>query len=184
MKTIGSKKLLSGALLIMGASVAFIACNTKQENKNGLITIDVTKQYPKQEAVPIQHIAEVEYIPLETNDAFLCDESDGIVYIDTENILFYNQADGNFFLFSGNGKALHVFNRKGQGPEEYRSGYASFFDKESKEIYVGSENRLIVYDLSGNFKRNLTLPIQLLPDLKILKKWMMIAIMLYYSLIN
>jgi hypothetical protein len=144
--------------LLILITLSFFACNRPDKRPTDVITLDVNKQYPKKEAVPIQDIADVEYIPLETNDAFLCDENGDVIYIDSDYILYSNGRYGDIFLFNGSGASISKFNRKGQGPEEYLALMSTVFDKENKEIYVHDySERILVYDLEGQFKRKLSL---------------------------
>jgi hypothetical protein len=137
----------------------FLSCNRKKNIDAGTFTVDLTEKYPTKELIAIQDIADVEYIPLETNNEFLCDGSDGIIYIDKEVIIFQNKTTEDFLVFSGAGKVLQKFNRKGQGGEEYLWGWNSFFDKEREELYVCyNSKKLNVYNLSGNFKKYINLP--------------------------
>ena len=65
--------------------------------------------------------------------------------------------DGNIFIFDRKGKALKRINRKGQGNEEYSSYSRIILDEEKEEIFVNNSfaKKIQVYDLEGNFKRDL-----------------------------
>ena len=122
---------------------------------NGLITVDVTASYPEKEII-LQDYMDVEYIPLETADEFVCQ---GVVLdIGNNHIVVKNNInDGDIFIFDRNGKALKKFNRKGQGPEEYNDIIWVTIDEDNGEIFLNDQNkkRIAVYDLEGNFKRSL-----------------------------
>ena len=63
---------------------------------------------------------------------------------------------GIFFIFDRNGKGLRKINRRGQGPEEYTSITGLTLDEDRGEIFVKSLRKgIIVYDLFGNYLRNL-----------------------------
>jgi hypothetical protein len=144
-------------LFLLSILFSFFACN-KGKKQIDIITVDVNKQYPEKEAIPIQNIADVKYIPLETNNAFLCGENGGVMYMDNDFILFNNGSNGDVLVFNGSGTSINKFNRKGQGPEEYIELINTVFDKEKKEIYVHDySDRILIYDLSGQFKRKLSL---------------------------
>lgn len=118
------------------------------------ITVDVSKKYPMKELI-LQDIMDVEYIPLESKDEFLCQ---GVVQaIGKEIILIKNIInDGDIFIFNRNGKGLRKFNRKGQGSEEYIFNLSVFLDENKGEIYVDEVIRnVLVYDLYGNFLRSI-----------------------------
>ena len=117
------------------------------------ITVDVTKSYPKKELI-LQDFMDVEYIALETGGKFY---TQGVVLDVGKDIIVVknNVSDGDIFLFDRNGKGLRKFNRKGQGGEEYRNIGYTILDEDNSEIFVSNRNNLLVYDLSGNFKRSL-----------------------------
>ena len=117
------------------------------------ITVDVTKKYPEKELI-LQNFFDVEYTALETNDDFLCQ---GVVLAVGHNvILVKNQLnDGELFIFDRKGKGLRKINRKGQGSEEYISIPEITLDEDNNEIFINNFNRILIYDLFGNFKRKI-----------------------------
>ena len=122
----------------------------------GIITIDVSINYPPKELM-LQDFMDVEYIALETNDDFLCQ---GIVLaVGRDVMIVRNQInDGDLFIFDRNGKALHKFNRKGQGGEEYTGIPGITLDEDNGEIYASTNNKMLVYNFFGNFKRSFLYP--------------------------
>ena len=123
----------------------------KQKVSDGLWTFDVTKEYPTKE-IYIQDIADVDYIPLETNDSILWRGRE-VLYLDDDYIVGANRNNGVFF-HDGKGKALNMFNKMGQGPKEYSDMYKVQYDKKSDEIYINDMFKYYVYDKEGNFKRS------------------------------
>ena len=121
-----------------------------------LITVDVTANYPKKELI-LQDFMDVEYIPLETNDEFVTQGK--VLEIGKKYILVKNQIDdGDLFIFDRKtGKGIRKINRRGQGAEEYIRIDAIALDEENNEIFVNCDTsgKIFVYDLSGNFKRDL-----------------------------
>jgi len=87
---------------------------------DGLITVDVSRSYPKKELI-LQDFMNVEYIPLETNDEFITQGR--VRAVGKEFILVQNWVrDGDIFVFDRTtGKGLRKINRRGQGPEEYQN---------------------------------------------------------------
>lgn len=118
---------------------------------NELWTFDVTKKYPTKE-IYIQDIADVDYIPLETNDSILWRGRE-VLYLDDDYIVGANRNNGVYF-HDGKGKALNMFNKMGQGPKEYLDMYKVQYDKKSDEIYINDMFKYYVYDKEGNFKRS------------------------------
>ena len=149
--TLLAKKMATAILIMM-----FILTGCKQSGteSDGLITVDVNKTYPKKELI-LQDFMDVEYIPLETNDEFVCQ---GQVLAVGENIIIVrNHADdGDIFIFDRSGKALRKINRKGQSGEEYIYALRLVLDEKNDEIFINDmdSKKIIVYDLMGNFKRS------------------------------
>ena len=139
------------AILLM-----IIGCGESKRHFNetdGFITVDVTMKYPKKDLI-LQDFMDVEYVALETNDDFVCQ---GIVLaVGREIILVKNQLnDGNLYVFDRRGKGLRKINRKGNGAEEYPFLSDITLDEENNEMFINCINKLLVYDLFGNFKRSL-----------------------------
>ena len=133
------------------------SCGKDNTSTDGFITVDVTKSSysPKKELV-LQDFMDVEYIPLETNDEFI---NQGFVQdVGEKYILVKNRKNGgDVFVYDRKGKALHKFNRKGQGAEEYVNITGMVLDEKNEEIFINSHHiqKILVYDLYGNYKRTL-----------------------------
>lgn len=131
-------------------------CKKEERSVDNLIKVDVLEtSYPEKELF-LQDFMEVEYIPLETNDTFLTHgfvQDVGEKYIIVKN----RKNDGDIFIYDRSGKALRKFNRKGQGGEEYINILGIALDESHEEIFVNSHHsqRILVYDLFGNYKRTL-----------------------------
>ena len=91
-------------------------CGRGKQSIDDLITVDVSKEYPKKELI-LQDFMDVEYIALETNDDFVCQ---GVVLaVGKEVMIVKNQInDGNLYIFDRNGHGLRKINRKGNGGED------------------------------------------------------------------
>ena len=144
--------------LLIATLFALAGCGDSKPPTENLITVDVTEKYPTKELI-LQDFMDVEYIPLETTDDFLCM---GSLWGVGKNLIVatnFNQ-DGTIFLFDRKGKALRKINRKGEGVEEYVSNTWVLLDDEKGELFVNSgfEKKIYVYDLKGNFKRVLSTP--------------------------
>ena len=82
-----------------------------------LPVIDMNEDYPEKEIV-LQDIADISYIPLETNDEFLFD---GSVEVVTDQYVITKGHRGNdVCFFSRQGKVLNRIHRVGNGPGEYK----------------------------------------------------------------
>ena len=139
--------------LLLSLLIIFVSCtDKKQTNINNLWTIDVTKEYPTKD-IYLQDIADVEYIPLETNDSILWVGRE-IRYMD-ENCIVGGIGSNGVYFHDRTGKVQHSFQRKGPGPEEYTGFTLMKYDKESDEVLIlAFDGKYIVYDSKGNFKRS------------------------------
>lgn len=122
----------------------------------GMMTIDMEKSYPKKE-LAINDIWEMEYIALETDSLFLV--SGGQPQHVGENKLgFVDNRTGNLLFFDAKtGKKAFCINRKGAGPEEYKSVGALVMDEKTGEIFAWSiiDGTFQVYDAQGIHLRTL-----------------------------
>jgi len=130
-------------------------CGGNKQSTDDFITVDVTQRYPQKELI-LQDFMDVEYIPLETTDDFVCQ---GVVRaINKDFIIITNSNqinDGDIFVYDRKGKGLTKINRKGQGDEEYTSAlHVTLLDEENNEMFINEPNRIMVYDLTGKFLRS------------------------------
>ncbi len=126
---------------------------------NGLVTIDVSADYPKEEIV-LQDIADVEYVPLAISKEVLLKNSDDIFYISDRYIMVYGR--GNIFVFNRDGSIRSHFNREGRGPGEFLMFRDVVFDETAEEFFVKDgippNHRVLVYSIDGTYKRTLPMP--------------------------
>lgn len=106
-----------------------VGCNGKHSKmatqSNKLVTIDLCKIDLQEESspkeIPIQEIADVEYIPMETRSDVLLDGGGLHQVFMSDSLIVTANSDGSIFVFNRQGKNLHVFNHVGRGAEEYQS---------------------------------------------------------------
>ena len=151
--------ILGGVLLTLLLSCAG---SSSQSLSNELIEIDVKKEYPKKDIL-LNDIAEITYIPLETNDSSVIHPHFEIS-LSTDTIIVSDYFQSRLFFFNKKGSYLGGFKRCcGQSGEEYQSINLFTVDYTQKELYVYDRfflSRIFVYDFSGNFKRRIKLPKQ------------------------
>lgn len=139
--------------------------STKSSTQDcGVISIDTKSDYPKIE-LTLQNFMNVEYIPLESSDEFVCQGQ--ILDIGKEYIIVKNYLqDGNIFIFNRNGKGIRKINRLGSGGEDYTYVMSAMLDEENNELFINDPfiKKVIVYDLSGKFKRSFPHQEQGIPD--------------------
>ncbi len=122
----------------------------------GMMTIDVETSYPKKELV-IDDLWEMEYIALETDSTFLVSGGQP-QYVGETKLGFVDNRTGNLMFFDAKtGKKAFFINRRGAGPEEYKSVGALVMDEEAGEIFAWTilDGIFQVYDEHGNHLRTL-----------------------------
>ena len=135
--------------------LSFIGCTSENKNEVNLIHINVSRSYSIKE-VRLEEVARIEFLQLEVHEDFLFNEVPQIV---TDNIIIIRQnTTGDILIFSRDGKPVSGFNRRGSGAEEYIRIHRLIYDEKSNEIFVLSDERIVVYSTLGEFKRTFPLP--------------------------
>ncbi|MDR1403774.1 MAG: 6-bladed beta-propeller [Tannerellaceae bacterium] len=150
------KKQIAYTASILLATAGFGGCKSPDIPNDGVVTVDVTANYPKKELI-LQDFMDVEYIALETDDAFVTQAS--VLTVGTDVIVVRNYAnDGDIFIFDRKtGQAIKKINHRGQGAEEYTAVVKVVLDEDRGEMFVADfrARRIQVYDMDGNYKRSL-----------------------------
>lgn len=142
-------------LLVALLGLLSVRCDFKDSNE--ILEVDVTEKYPLKKFY-LQDILDLEYIPLETTSDFLTQGR--ILDVTESKILMANSRSGDLFIFDrANGKALSKINRRGEGPEKYVFLMNALADDDKNELFVYDAFRrtMLVYDMSGDFKRSFKL---------------------------
>ena len=150
------KKIFLYVFLFLNVHLLFA-----QNAARNIPRIDVSKEYPKK-SIRLQDIADVEYVPLETNDNVLLDGNCKIFHVSDSYIVVSNPRQGDVFLFGRNGKIKYQFNHRGNGPMEYLSTQQLVFDEKNREIFIYSRQLtpvFLVYSEDGKYKRTLSFPV-------------------------
>ena len=142
-------------LILVKLSILMVSQAVNSQSKTGeLPVIDISKQYTEKKQV-LSEIADIEYVPLETNDDVLLSGDAVLSYVSNKYIVTYEPRRGNIFVFNRTGKINSHFNHRGESGQEYSwisSGV--IFDEKNEEIFVCSQS-IQVYSLSGEYKRTL-----------------------------
>ena len=148
--------LMGKNLFISVIALVTMLSGCGQATETGMITIDVEKSYPKKE-LAINDLWEVEYVALETDTTFLV--AGGQPWHVGENKLgFVDNRTGNLLFFDAKtGKKAFCINRKGPGPQEYKSVGGLVMDEKAGEVFAWSifDGTFQVYDEQGNYLRTL-----------------------------
>ena len=159
------KKNITFILACAITCLLLFGCSPRNENHGDLIHINVSRSHPTKE-ININEIATVEFLQLPVYDDFLFRGNPRVI---TENkIVFGDTQNGDVLFFSRDGRPLSRFNHRGQGPQEYNNITRLLFDEETDEVFILSQDRLLVFSSTGVYKRTLSLPEQMsLPDIAI-----------------
>ena len=144
----------NGLISIIALVIILSGCGQATETE--MITIDVEKSYPKKE-LAINDLWEVEYVALETDTTFLVAGGQPW-HVGESKLGFVDNRTGNLLFFDAKtGKKAFCINRKGQGPQEYKSVGALVMDEKVGEVFAWSifDGTFQVYDEQGNYLRTL-----------------------------
>lgn len=137
--------------------IMFLAgCSNKEGGS--IPFIDLTEKYELKK-IDLQDIAQVKYLSLETDTLCLL-RGRSPKCISKDYIIYTNNDLGSILLFDHFGKIVHIINRQGPGPEEYKSIGSIAFDENTKELYCFLlYDRIIkVYGLDGTYIKTLPIP--------------------------
>ncbi|HBZ19953.1 MAG TPA: hypothetical protein DEO60_02395, partial [Bacteroidales bacterium] len=147
-----SKKLSLIAIILLAA-----ACNTgKSDRSTGSAgvpyLIDLESSIGNAQSVLLSTLVdEIEYIPLETDTACMLRRISNLALCDS----FIVVSDGSkLILFDRQGNYLKPVGSVGRGPEEYTYVRSFFVDKNSREIYLLSMGKVMVFGFDGRYKRS------------------------------
>ena len=139
---------------VVALVIILLGCSQVAETE--MITIDVEKSYPKKE-LAVNDLWEVEYVALGTDTTFLVAGGQPW-HVGESKLGFVDNRTGNLLFFDAKtGKKAFCINRKGQGPQEYKSVGALVMDEKAGEVFAWSifDGTFQVYDEQGNYLRTL-----------------------------
>lgn len=139
-------------------SLVIASCISNKELQEKPAFNDVTKEYPEKK-IELTDIADVSYLYLNSkNDDYLYKGS--IDYVTENNIIVIDSSQNSVLFFSKEGNPKSHFNRRGQGPEEYRDAYSLMYDEANDEVFISPDfsDHIMVYSSLGEFKRKINLP--------------------------
>lgn len=136
----------------------------KAKKEQGLVTLDVTKDYPEKKIV-LQDLADVKYIPLETKKNALLPNSAGCLGYVSDSLIVARTSDNEIVLFNGDGSVRSSFRHVGQGSKEYQNIIGMAVDPKAQEIFIVDyllKYRMQVYSFTGQYKRTLPIPYKMI----------------------
>lgn len=136
----------------------------KAKKEQGLVTLDVTKDYSEKKIV-LQDLADVKYIPLETKKNALLPNSAGCLGYVSDSLIVARTSDNEIVLFNGDGSVRSSFRHVGQGSKEYQYIIGMAVDPKAQEIFIVDyllKYRMQVYSFTGQYKRTLPIPYKMI----------------------
>ncbi len=103
--------------------------------------------------IDLHDFADIEYVPLETNDSCLIQYATQRAVSDSF-IVVGDAFQGRIHVFDRKGRHLRSFGRKGGGPEEYQYmlDVVTDFDNSEVLVYDLKNNRFVRFGLDGKFR--------------------------------
>lgn len=136
----------------------------KAKKKQGLVTLDITKDYPEEKIV-LQDLADVKYIPLETKKNALLTNSTAMLGYVSDSLIVAFTLEKEIVLFNGDGSVRSSFSHAGQGSKEYQNIIGMAVDPKAQEIFIVDyllKYRMQVYSFTGQYKRTLPIPFKMI----------------------
>ncbi|TKG94549.1 6-bladed beta-propeller [Puteibacter caeruleilacunae] len=99
----------------------------------------------------------VSAIALETKDACLIENIDKLQLFQDKIYVLDMYGAQSLLVFNSKGQYLFKIGRLGKGPGEYVRPFDFYIDKEDHEIRILTHKKVLVYDLTGNYKRTINL---------------------------
>lgn len=136
----------------------------KAKKEQGLVTLDITKDYPEKKIV-LQDLADVKYIPLETKKNALLTNSTAMLGYVSDSLIVAFTLEKEIVLFNGDGSVRSSFSHAGQGSKEYQNIIGMAVDPKAQEIFIVDyllRYRMQVYSFTGQYKRTLPIPYKMI----------------------
>ncbi|MDR0955417.1 MAG: 6-bladed beta-propeller [Rikenellaceae bacterium] len=147
-------------LLVILFASTLMACGRGGGAGGGVIVFDYKTNYPASD-LTLADVADVEFIPIGTSDDFLMsgitNAKAGEAYVSDQFVIYKDNNQGQLYVFDRQGNPIRKIGQKGRGPGEYL--WIQHFvgvDEASDEVYIydGMLDNLLVYSLTGEFKRD------------------------------
>lgn len=144
--------------------VFFVSCaeKSKQQDVVDLQTISI-KNGEIEKLMDEDVINSVHFVRLETAEDYLIDKIEQIERYD-DNIYILDTKE-NLLVFDEHGKFVRKIGMKGPGPEEYIGAHMFYIhpDKQYIAIFSLATNKVVRYDLNGNYLERLSLKLNSKP---------------------
>lgn len=123
------------------------------EKSVDLIVVNFEQSINTERYMNISEIADtVEYLELKTPKDIIISRIGDIILVDDYWII---RSLAGICKFTKEGQFVKMIGRKGQGPGEYLQIRGVDYDPEKKEILVADAQKILFYDLDGNYIRHI-----------------------------
>ena len=140
-------------IAIMSLCITLFSCSSMsdKESHQSIPVIDWSIK-PETEVLDLEDLADIKYIPLETNDSCLIKLATGLA-LGNDSIAITDITLQKVFIFDSSGECVGIIDRRGEGPEEFPTMSTTAVDFNRKEVYVYSimKNRIYTYDFKGGY---------------------------------
>lgn len=149
------KNTLALLLLIF---VSVFSCQSKSTVESAAVESTVYKIDLKAESVDfLSQVESISVFGFEETEYSLLNQS-SFFYNYEDGVLVIDEFSGTVYVFDTEGSYLKKFNRIGNGPEEYASMQNTVYRDGLIETYDPTTQKMMQYDLDGNFLDELKLP--------------------------
>ncbi|MDR2773647.1 MAG: 6-bladed beta-propeller [Tannerella sp.] len=136
--------------------ILFAGCKKQTDpgadGESEFYTIDYEQCFETEKQMAISEIADsVEYIELKTPEDIIVTRIWDVKQVDDYLVI---KARLDVYLFHKNGQFIRQIGSRGQGPREYIVPVNVEIDRKKKEIIISDTEKLLFYDLEGNFLCN------------------------------
>ncbi len=98
-------------------------------------------------------VAEMEIVPLETNENCLVGNISKLMFYDNKVFILDRFVSKGLFVFDAKGRFLYRVGKVGRGPGEFNTPIDFTIDWNKKELLIlDNPSRLIFYDITGEYK--------------------------------
>lgn len=145
--------------LTIACLVLLFSCKSTNEEPDGSIVLKVENNCDAMNDNPIEitsFVDSVRFIKLEATENSLFSVLSGL-YFTEDKIILVDRMSHKILVFTSDGKFLNQISRAGRGHNEYLGFSQCMFDEKNQQIILSElmKNRLIYYDLNGNFIRDI-----------------------------
>jgi len=153
--TLQIKKLFNIAIWL----VAFSSCHEKVKTKP-IISI-IVENIPQMSGKYQEKVSNFTFVPLETKDESLIQYIKKVTIYDNKIYILDDQRP-LFAIFTIDGKFIRSVGKKGNGPGEFYFPSDFLIDSLHKqiEVYDGLRDRILIYNLNGNFLKRIPVPVR------------------------